>query len=300
MCYNIDFSKISFGPVSKLASWEYFKEIADFIGCSTFTRYPDKDCKIAVWIKDNFYPVNPAMKNILIPIDSYTRGREVEKRKEHLSQFDLIITPNNVFDTCLMNLGFPQDRFIEIQHHNRFGLGLLPTYKEDGFLLYIGHAHYLKDFLEYRRLWYKPPIETIALTNWNNPIQVAASGLSKQPEIDGVKIYQWTPELQEELIQSCKLTIDIKTEIQELKPATKIQQMLCHGTAAAGNYMCYARNWLFSHYDFVLADPSQFEYWSSKEYFNKCQAACMALRRDLGLMAITNQYCKLFAYLLAK
>ena len=170
-----------------------------------------------------------------------------------------------------------------VEHHARYALDELATFKPEGFLLWIGALQHLPHVLGWLEC-NPPPIEVRLLTDLNmRSARIAAhveahrQGLAlriQEGRINGYPAEPWSEAAQATLMQGCKAAIDIKGSSfsQVTKPPTKAQQFVASGVPFGCNPSHPATAYFRSH-GFELADARDFNrllshaYWAETRHF---------------------------------
>jgi len=191
-------------------------------------------------------------------------------------------------------------KIVPVEHHGRFVLPALASYRSEGFILWLGafeHLPYLLHWLDR----HPPPLEVRLLTNLTSRAGRAAGhfiahelGISLRVtngEVNGYAAQEWSEAAQAEMMQTCRAAIDIKGESfnQQMKPPTKAQQFVASGVAFGCNPDHPAIAYFHTR-GFEVADAADFERLLSRSYWEETQRFAFSLRDDLSLATVSQAY----------
>jgi len=287
--------KVLFGPVSNAPSWEWVgKDIAE----SLKTHYEVEFFTDKITPADAIFvikkPLNAGQlrdthgsKIIYIPVDYFTSHGHIYSHRKFLQSCSIIGVHCDKLKSHLGKFALTHN----VEHYLKYPINPTP-YKENGFVLWIGVYETLPFFIKY--LQTNPIANDIKiLTNLSNKSAVGRSHkFQAHYNIDlnniPFKLYDWTPELQAQMMSEAKAAIEIKDGdfIGSHKPPTKAQQFIANGIPLACKGY-YATNY-FKKYGFSIPEPN--DYWLSKKYWEKTQEMAKVLRRDLSLENVRNKY----------
>jgi hypothetical protein len=189
-----------------------------------------------------------------------------------------------------------------IDHHNKFALPAMASYKSDGYILWVGHLpdlHWTLAAIKKTPLQHELVLLTRFPKNRNGAFwQRCAETLPPDVQIGcgrvgGYRALEWNDRRQIEMMDECKGAIDIKGGPshfnQFTKPATKVQKYISNGIPCATNFESYsAEN--FRKLGFKIASPTEQERWLSHEYWEETRSFGETLRSLLTLDAIGLRY----------
>ena len=282
---------IAFGPEKDTPSWNWvgfdaYRELSKYFNVSTFqslSKVPKANiiCVIKQIPSKSFLSQahQQGSKVIYFPIDFFNSKIHIHQCGEVLRACDGLITHCEKLNTILHR--FNPDLFY-IDHNNKYALPKMASYKEKGYVLWIGGCQYVAYLLN----WIKHhPIknEIKILTDIENGRAVAsANSLLRQMRIshrldedttfiDDIEVCKWSERLQHEMLEECKAAIDIKGSgdfNQSHKPATKSQKYVASGIPFAVNKDSYSFEY-FASRKFNLCTPEDTERWFSEQYWEE-------------------------------
>jgi hypothetical protein len=301
--------KLAIGPVRDYPSWNWVgadtsRELAkyfDVVLFDNFKRIPSCD---AVLVIKHRPPLELAKtlrgrgtKLIFAPIDLYTGHAEIDGDRALLLNCDLLLAHS---EPLLKRLRPYCARTAFVEHHGKYTLPSLATYKQNGYVLWIGglqYAPYLLNWLAQHPLQREVKILTdIGNANAASAARSLARRLDLRLEIgphsiNGHAAYIWSEIEQARMMQECKAAIDIKGEDfnQLTKPPTKAQQFVssgipfaCHSRSAASQY--------FRERGLDLACPLEQDLWFSGEYWQQTCRFAGDLRERISIESVGQCY----------
>jgi hypothetical protein len=311
--------KIAVGPILNQPSWRWVgfdvaRELGKYYSIELFRRdgiIPDVDL---VFVVKHPPPTRFARelrargkKLVYAPIDYFSTTERLCHHRESLQLCDLIVSHCERLNSYL-------DEYAKVQyidHHGRSTLTDLPSYREDGFVLWIGQICYVP-WLLFHLSKYPIPFAIKILTGMRSESGIsAAQKLASKLKIEfsmsvnsicGYSASEWTEYRQYELMSQCKAAIDIKGgggEFgQQTKPATKVQQFVSSGIPCAVNPDSYSAEYFLTR-DFNVASPDEQERWFSRGYWEETQEVAKVFRPFISLPYIGKQYRSAFEHVLS-
>jgi hypothetical protein len=301
--------RLAIGPACDFPSWRWVggdtsRELAKYFDVAlfdSFKRIPPCD---AVLIVKHRPPLQVAkalhdrgVKVIFAPIDLYMGHAEIHRDRALLERCDLVLSHS---EPLLKSLRPYCARIALVEHHGKYTLPALASYKQDGYVLWIGglqYAPYLLDWLARHPLQREVKILT-DLGNWE--AHCAARSLARRlglrldigpHSINGHEARMWSKTEQLRMMQECKAAIDIKGEDfnQLTKPPTKAQKFVSSGIAFACNSETSASQY-FRERGFELACPLEQDRWFSWGYWQQTHRFASDLRERISIEFVGRCY----------
>ncbi|MGH7789893.1 MAG: hypothetical protein ACRERC_23700, partial [Candidatus Binatia bacterium] len=303
---------IAFGRVRDVPSWhwagfEIGRELSKHYEVVLFDRLdhpPPCDALFLIKRKpdDAFVAALRQQGTALVycPIDAYQTAPEIAADGELLHACSMVM----VHCERLLPLLRPhcaQTHFVE--HSARYALPEMAAYKDDGFVLWIGHVQYVPYLIHWLAA-HPVDREIRILTDldsepgWERARANAARvGLALDVActagtIGGYPVARWSERRQQEMMRACKAALDIKHTAlfnQHHKPPTKVQQFVASGIPCAVNPDAYSAEY-FRRRGFETAAPTDAARWLSREYWDATRQAGARLRRETSLEAVAARY----------
>jgi len=307
---------IALGPASPAPTWTWIgldmaAVLSQWFAVRTFRDFRDvPSANIVFLIKhrppDRFVTAAIAQQQRLVyaPVDRYISAGQLVEDSTFLGCCDAVVCH---CERLLPLLAPVCRRLCFIDHHNKYALPALTTYKSTGYVLWIGGCQYLPYLLRWRRA-HPLSAEVKILTDLANVRarlagQVLANRLglgmilkADTRTLDDCEVYAWSEPLQRDMMIECKAALDIKDEVdfnQVHKPATKVQQFVASGIPCAVNVASYAHEY-FQRRGFDMAAPVEWERWFSPQYWQETQMMASRIRQTTSLEAVAQQYRELF------
>lgn len=247
-------------------------------------------------------------KVIYCPIDHYQSRDQIQKDGMVLSKIDMIVTHCERLNPLLRRY-CGTIKFID--HNNKYVLPKMSTYKENGFVLWVGgcqYAAYLINFLQKHPL----DIDVKICTDLENGRAKAAAcelanklGFKLQITSNSINNHEaivWNERNQLELMENAKAAIDIKGEDdfnQYYKPPTKAQKYIGSGIPFAINPNSYSTEY-FQNRGFAICSPLHKQKWFSHDYWEATQLAGTKIRQETSLKNVGLKFKQYIDELLKK
>jgi len=304
---------VAFGPVRDRPSWHWvgFDTARELSKHYNVVIYPSVSqtpprCDVLFVIKSHpserfvAEALRQQAKLIYCPIDAYRDPDHLTRHRDFLRTCAMVV----VHCERLLPLMRPHcDNTHFVEHHTRYALDEMASYKDSGFVLWIGACEYLPYLVRWLE---RHPIEheIKILTNIDSDkgreaahALAAAIGLpfeiSRQTtSIAGHRVHQWSERRQAEMMRSCKAAFDVKMTDhfnQYHKPPTKVQQYIASGVPIAVNPDSYSAEY-FRVRGFELASPLDSERWLSRAYWEATRLCGEGLRTATSLEAVGARY----------
>jgi hypothetical protein len=301
--------RLAIGPACDVPSWRWVgadtsRELAKYFDVAlfdSFKRIPPCD---AVLIIKRRPPLQVAkalhdrgVKVIFAPIDLYAGHTEIHRDSALLEGCDLVLSHS---EPLLKSLRPYCARIALVEHHGKYTLPALASYKRAGYVLWIGglqYAPYLLDWLARHPLQREVKILT-DLGNWE--ADCAARNLARRlglrldigpHSINGYEARTWSKTEQLRMMQECKAAIDIKGDDfnQLTKPPTKAQKFVSSGIPFACNSETSASQY-FRERGFELACPLEQDRWFSRDYWQQTHRFASDLRERISIEFVGHCY----------
>jgi hypothetical protein len=231
------------------------------------------------------------------PVDAYQDPEEIAADAGMLGDCHAVLLHSEALRPAM---GPFCSRLALVEHHARYTLEELATFKAEGFLLWIGalqHVPHVLGWLECN----PPPIEVRLLTDLNVRSARLAAHVEahrqrfalriRDDRINGYPVEPWSEAAQARLMQGCKAAIDIKGNSfsQITKPPTKAQQFVASGIAFGCNPGHPATAYFRSH-GFEPADACDFDRLLSHSYWVETRRFAGRLRERTARDAVGRVY----------
>lgn len=296
---------IAFGPKLQYPSWEWVgadtaEELRKYYTVITYDadELPQADVIFVIKRPLTLEQVAQIKANgsylIYVPIDFFYGQNHLQKFRQFLVSSDIIVSHSASLAPFLHH--FAPTRLID--HHGKFFLPNLASYKEKGFAIWIGGFEHLPFLLHYLDT-HEISIDIQILTNVDNmSAQRRAKRLAQElgtdlrledDRIRGMPIIKWAPEIQAAMLREAKAAIDIKGSSfnQRHKPATKAQKFICSGVPLAME-PCESVTY-FARHGLQIPTPSESK-WLTRDYYTEVTTTASQLRPLLTIEAIGQQY----------
>lgn len=302
-------TKVAFGPEKDVPSWNWVgfdtsRELSKYYDITTFTstEHPP-DAEVIVIIKqkpaDKFIRRATEAKRKLIycPIDFYNDGHQLHKDIPFFHQCSAVLCH------CerLIRLILPHCQNTHfVEHNNKFALPEMVSYKDDGFILWVGGCQYIPYLIRWLQ---KYPIKNnkvkILADIGNERARQAAEFFAREigmnfslpvgaTSVGGCEVHEWSERTQYDMMMECKAAIDIKLTDnwnQFYKPPTKAQKYVASGIPFAVNPESYSAEY-FRTRGFEIASPINTTRWFSKQYWEETRAFGEKLRETTSIEAV--------------
>ena len=240
---------------------------------------------------------------IYIPIDYFSRPSELTKYSVCLSLFDGIFIHNNRLGDKIKRYN---KRLFFIDHYLKYSLARQPAFKQDGFLLWIGHLEYIASLIiTLRKTPLKFPIKVLSdlekLQYYRAALHksLQAHGIDWTEErldngnmnLCGVEIEQWSAARQYSYLTECKAAFDTKFDsfAHNLKPPTKAQKYIFNGIPFAMDKGSYSSEY-FHQLGLNIPDITDTDYWLSEAYFNQIQTFSAKYKVQVLIHSVARSY----------
>jgi len=297
--------RLAIGPACDWPSWRWVgvdtsKELAKYFDVAlfdSFKRIPPCDAVLVVKHRPPLQVVKILRENgvkvIFAPIDVYESQVAIHCDRAFLESCDLVLSHS---EPLLKHLRPYCTRIALVEHHGKYTLPVMASYKHDGYVLWIGalqHAPHLLDWLT------RHPVrwEVKMLTNLSSPAAVSAArnqarrlGLGLEigsHSINGYGARAWSETEQLRMMQECKAAIDVKGgDFHALtKPPTKAQKFVSSGIPFACNSESSASGY-FRERGFELCSPLDEDRWFSRDYWKQICSLAGNLRERISIEAV--------------
>jgi len=303
---------IAFGPERDVPSWGWVgfdtaRELSKYYKIeffSDFNSIPKAD--VVVIIKQNCSAQVVAKlkeqgsKVIYCPIDFYQEVRNIRSDGNFIRQCNMILLHSERLLPIFKHYN-KEVHFVE--HNNKYALPEMASYKEKGFILWVGGCQYVPYLLDWVR---KHPIknEIKILSDIDNErarlaASVFASNIGMKltihkntKSIEGIEAFPWSERIQHEMMLDAKAAIDIKMTDQfnqNYKPPTKAQKYIASGIPFAVNKESYSAEY-FKQRGFEVATPNNTKKWFSHDYWKETKAFGEKLRVYTSLENVGLKY----------
>jgi hypothetical protein len=282
---------IAIGPVKHAPSWKWVgadtaKELSKSFDIKTFRRKPP-EADVVIFIKDLPARVDRYAKIIYCPIDLFKNESHIRKHAKVLRHCDLILSHAE----SLISYFTPYAPTHLIEHHGKYTLPQMASYKEDGYVLWIGGYQFVPYVLHWMKK-YPVPLDVHMLTDYKNPVAIKhAKTLAPrlQVRLKKLNLHLWSEKRQHKMMTEAKAAIDIKGDnfSQTHKPPTKAQKFISSGIPFATNAPEIRKYFLRRGFD--VCKPND-ERWLSREYWEQTQAFGQQLRQTISLESVGKEY----------
>lgn len=307
--------KIAFGPMIGLPSTGWVGEdVAKFLSdehnisyFKNFDEYCDADTIIILKIMPPLdWIIKCKQKNkklIYIPIDYFYNAKLLERDGIKLTCFDSIMVHN-------LRLG----RFIEtynknvfeIDHYLKYKITAPSTFKNKGYILWVGHLEYLPPLFDtLKDITLTSPLKLLVdlenIEEKESFLRESILNICKEFTLTKINdekyllndlmIEQWTKEKQHDYLVGCKAAFDTKgnTFAHNLKPPTKAQKYVYNRIPFAIDPHSYAYEY-FLNKGLSLPSLKDEERWLSEEYFNELNTFVDADGASQALEYVAKSY----------
>ena len=304
---------LAVGPeISNMPSWNWVgkdtaKELSKYYNVITF-RSLEKipNCDFLMLVKHPLKKINiqtiksKGTKVLYCPIDFYHNENQLKEDLNFLSKCDAIALHCErwipFFEKINNNVYF-------VEHHSKFSLQEINSYKKDGFVLWIGSFQYVPFLLDYIK---KNTINyelRICSDLKNERAKNGAEKLCRELRlsmqisedhntINGIKSHVWSEEVQKELMEQAKAAIDVKSVThfsQCHKPPTKAQKYVSSGIPFAINKESYSYEY-FMKRGLILAEPFETDKLFSHEYWLETSEFSKKLKPQISIINVGLKY----------
>jgi len=280
---------VAIGPVKHAPSWKWVgvdtaKELSKSFDIKTFRRKPPK-ADVVIFIKD--IPTKVDAKVIYCPIDFFQNESHIRKHAKILRRCDLVLSHSE----SLISYLTPYVATHLVDHHGKYTLPKMASYKKDGYVLWIGGYQ----FVPYLVHWMKKhpvPLDVHMLADYKNPVAIRhAKTLATRLQVNlrELNLHEWNEATQRKMMTEAKAAIDIKGNnfSQQHKPPTKAQKFISSGIPFATNSPQIRSYFLRRGFD--VCKPNE-ERWLSSEYWAQTQAFGQQLRQTISLESVGKEY----------
>jgi len=261
---------IAFGPVrdKKPGSWFWFKELMDELSKYYKIKYvtfgEKYKANITFILKHKRFleeKLSEKKKVLYCPVDAFELEEQVITCREDTRIHTIVLSSDR------LRKYFCNRTNVHLIHHQAKFIVDVP-YNEFGHIIWVGGEK-----------------------NW----PIVRNYIGDRFLITKLSL-QWTKEKQIQLFKNARSAIDIKA-IQLFKeyykPITKAVDYLASGIPFACNGGHPAKEFFEKYYDLYIPSPiTNFDYWNSKEYWEKIQKIKPVIREDFSLQNIGWQYKK--------
>lgn len=304
---------VAFGPVRDRPSWHWVgfdtaREISKYYNVVTYDSVSPTppQCDVLFVIKSHpsegfvAEALRQQSKLVYCPIDAYRDPDDLTRQRDFLRACAMVVVHCERL-LPLMRSHCANTHFVE--HHTRYALKEMASYKDTGFLLWIGACQYLPylvRWLERHPLEHEIKILTDIDSDKGRAAAHALAAeiglpleISRQTtSIAGHRVHQWSERRQVEMMQSCKAALDVKMADhfnQYHKPPTKVQKYIASGVPVAVNPDSYSAEY-FRVRGFELASPLDPARWLSRQYWEATRLCGEGLRTTTSLEAVGRRY----------
>lgn len=290
--------KVAFGPVMPgFGSWEWVgadtaQQLSQEWKTSTFDDPTDiPACDVVVFVK--FKPSRAILKTVkrrstivYCPIDFYGSGTEIDADGESLLCCDLIL----LHCELLTKYFSAYSTVATIDHHLKFTTPQIKQYQKSGPLLWVGVRSNLPPLVEWVN-GHDLPEELWVLTNPEDSQKQPMAHEFGFSSRNRIRVDAWSEERHIEWTELARVAIDVKGQDfrARYKPPTKALDFLASGVPLAMNAGSSSERYLHTR-GFELAKPDEMDYWFSPEYWETIAKLAPALRENLGLPQLSNQW----------
>jgi len=278
--------KVAFGPeMPEFPSWEWVgQDLAEELQSTAETtvfQHAVPACDAVVFVKfkldtNALSQIRQRSRVFFCPVDIYESAAEIDADWKALRQCDCVIP-----HTPTLSKYFVSYTRVEcLDHHLKFTISPQPEHKTSGPILWTGNAGNLPPLVEWVNQ-HSLPEGLWILTNLPHSDNRAADlGFHASRK---VRVADWSPERHREWLGMARAALDIKgTDFRSRhKPATKANDLIASGIPLAMNADSSPAIELASR-GFVLARPTDPDYWLSKEYWQKTQEYGTNLKTSLS------------------
>lgn len=299
--------KLAIGPSNNLPSWKWvgedtITELSKHFTVATFSGTTPPKADVILIIKqlppDTFMAQarRQGSKVVYVPIDYFVSQELIAGKTTALKLCDMIISHS----ARLIPFFSPHARTEYIDHNGKYFLDELASFKESGYVLWIGGFQFIPYLLEFLQI-HPIDAEIKVLADYKNPAAIRCAERFSGPcginldirgdSCNGLQLFDWSVERQKKMLEEAKAAIDIKgLDFHQMhKPPTKAQKYVCSGVPFAINKESEAYPY-FANKHLTLCEPQDTERWFSKEYWQETQECAGHLRPLLSAEVIGNQY----------
>ena len=283
--------RIAIGPSKHYPSWHWcagdlIPDLKTRHNITVFRRYSElKNHDFDLLVAVKFPPPNEFQAKsriIYLPIDYFRDEPHIAKHSAFLRSCDTIA----IHCARLADFLKPHCKKIEfIEHYGKYALPRLADFNPKGIVIWTGMC----TFVGLVERWYnsKPRnFRLVVLTNRIRRIHLQDhSRISLEP---------WTERNQRRYFKGAKAGLDVKGSdfAQQMKPPTKIQQLVASGIPAAVNPNSYT--WEYFHERGLnLSDPDDTERWFSETYWREIRNFAPKLRQAISKTNVVQSYLNL-------
>jgi hypothetical protein len=292
--------RVAIGPQLPLPSWNWVgfdltRYLSQYFEVLPFESTP-RPCDVLVAVKFLAPQMLDAAPVLYLPIDFFPYPAAIEQSAGWLRRCAAI----GCHAEPLLPYFRPYcSRVFHLEHHAKYSLDVIPTYKKRGFVLWIGafeHVPYLLKWHQARPL----PSPLVLCTNVDAP-HSRKGGFALAHKLDvpmdltemhlnGHRVFPWRERIQRQLMLEARAAVDIKGGRwlgdsywhQEMKPPTKGQQFVTSGIPFAVNQDSHCHAY-FQSRGLTLATPDDRERWLSRAYWEETKRYAEAYRPQLSL-----------------
>jgi hypothetical protein len=304
--------RVAFGPERDYPSWDWVggdtsRELAKYYRVTTFASWAaPPECDVLVLVKEpppaRFLQAARARGSRIVycPIDVYASPGQLAADADLLRACDMVLVHSERL-LPLIRRYCSRTHFVE--HHARYALPEMASYKETGFVLWVGGLQYLPYLVSWLRTH---PIHhpVRILTDVGNDrarylarILAADLGLGVSlsqlvASIPDCRVYPWSEKRQLDMMRECKAALDVKFTRrfdQYCKPPAKAQKYVASGIPFAVNADSYSAEY-FRRRGFPTTSPATTADWFSRAYWEATTAFGRKLREWTSLEAVGLSY----------
>jgi hypothetical protein len=304
--------RVAFGPERDYPSWDWVggdtsRELAKYYRVTTFASWSaPPECDVLVLVKEppppQFLQAARARGSRIVycPIDVYASQGQLAEDADRLRACDMVLVHSERL-LPLIRRYCPRTHFVE--HHARYALPEVASYKETGFVLWVGGLQYLPYLVSWlqahpihhpvriltdvsnHRARYRARVLAVELGLGTSLSRLVAS-------IPDCQVYAWSERRQLDMMRECKAALDVKFTRrfnQYSKPPAKAQKYVASGIPFAINPDSYSAEY-FRRRGFEPASPAETAHWFSRVYWEATMAFGQKLREWTSLETVGLSY----------
>ncbi len=290
---------IGIGPVMDgWGSWDWIgaelaAALAKSFGFVPFRGTDVPDCDVAIVVKhalpaDVVGELSQRCQIVYAPVDFYGSVADVDADHRMLRRCSRVVVHSERLRKCFA----PYAHVQYVDHHVKFVVEPQDDEQRGDELLWVGvrtNVPVLGQWLHRHRL----PGPLRVLTNFEDPEHPPGPDeLGLPPDLEGVTLEQWTPDVHLRRLRSSRAALDVKGgEFRQWhKPPAKALDFVASGVPLAMNRESSAVEHLRDRYGFEVADPADTGRWFSKAYFEETRDLGRRLRSELSLDRVAERW----------